>query len=188
MKARIDGITTYNERESKTLPGFDFVIFDEKKVEKLYQRVTEALIRKRKTISTMESCTSGLVASFITDTEGASETLKGAYITYSNDAKIMQGVPERVILEHGVYSKETACAMANACRESYQADIGVGVTGSLGRMDPNNEDSIAGKVCVCVAFGHSAIATEVSLPKLLSRHEAKVAVAQMLVPSILGVL
>lgn len=188
MKARIDGITTYNEGETKTLPGFDFGIYDEGEVEKLYQKVTRTLMEKGKTVSTMESCTSGLVASFITDTEGASEVLKGAYVTYSNEAKVMQGVPEEVILEYGVYSKETAYAMANACRESYQADIGIGVTGSLDRTDPNNEDSIAGKVYVCVAFKYVAIVTEISLPKSLSRHEAKVAVAQMLVPSILGFL
>ena len=37
-----------------------------------YRKITEKLIEKEKTITTMESCTSGLIASLITDTEGAS--------------------------------------------------------------------------------------------------------------------
>ena len=33
--------------------------------------------------------------------------------------------------KHGVYSKETASEMARVCREFYDADIGVGVTGGV---------------------------------------------------------
>ena len=51
------------------------------------------LIEHGISISTMESCTSGLLASAITDTEGASAIFKGGFVTYSNEAKIRQGVP-----------------------------------------------------------------------------------------------
>ena len=60
----------------------------------------------------MESCTSGLIASLITDTEGASAVMKGAYITYSNEAKVLHGVPKETIDKYGVYSYETAEDMA----------------------------------------------------------------------------
>ena len=49
------------------------------------------------TITTMESATSGQIASLITDTEGSSAILKGAFITYCNEAKIMQGVPAEIL-------------------------------------------------------------------------------------------
>ena len=39
--------------------------------------VIKTLIEKQTTISTMESCTSGLIASMITDTEGASAIFVG---------------------------------------------------------------------------------------------------------------
>ena len=81
-----------------------------------YRKITEKLIEKEKTITTMESCTSGLIASLITDTEGASAVLKGAFVTYSNIGKIMQGVPEETLEKYSVYSNETAIAMAEVCR------------------------------------------------------------------------
>ena len=118
----------------------------EAKVREAFEKITHLLIEKNITISTMESCTSGLIASLITDTDGASAVLKGAFVTYSNEAKIRQGVPEEVIRQYGVYSEETAAAMAEACRNAYDADIGIGVTGSYGNIDPNNADSVPGEV------------------------------------------
>ena len=50
--------------------------------------VIKKLIAGRKTISTMESCTSGLIASMITDTEGASAIFPGGYVTYLNETKV----------------------------------------------------------------------------------------------------
>ena len=72
-----------------------------------YTELTLGLIRRGLTITTMESCTSGQIASLITDTEGSSAVLKGAFVTYSNEAKIMQGVPAAIIGTYGVYSAET---------------------------------------------------------------------------------
>ncbi len=119
---------------------------DELLIRNKYEKLTRLLIEKKKTITTMESCTSGQVASLITDTEGASAIMKGAFITYCNEAKIMQGVPASVIEEFGVYSLQTAGEMAKCCRNTFGADIGIGVTGSFGNVDPNNKDSVPGEV------------------------------------------
>ena len=59
--------------------------------------VIKTLIEKQTTISTMESCTSGLIASMITDTEGASAIFPGGYVTYSNETKMLVGVDEQII-------------------------------------------------------------------------------------------
>lgn len=115
-------------------------------VSSLYEKITRTLIRKGLQISTMESCTSGMIASLITDTEGSSAVMKGSFITYSNEAKIACGVPEETIAAFGVYSEETAAAMANAARRAYEADIGVGVTGSFCNVDPANPDSVPGEL------------------------------------------
>lgn len=124
---------------------------EEQSVREKYRRLTETLIRKNITITTMESCTSGQIASLITDTEGSSAIIKGACITYSNEAKIIEGVPEDIIGKFGVYSTETSEAMARVCREKYDADIGIGVTGSFGNVDPNNSDSVPGEVFFSIA-------------------------------------
>lgn len=116
-------------------------MYNEQEIRNEYAKLTKLLIEKKLTITTMESCTSGQIASLITDTEGASAVLKGAFVTYCNEAKIMQGVPEEIIEKYSVYSKETARAMADACRKVYNADIGIGVTGSLENIDPENENA-----------------------------------------------
>ena len=113
----------------------------------------------------MESATSGQIASLITDTEGASAVLKGAFITYSNEAKILQGVPAETIEKYTVYSCETAEAMARACMKAYGADLGIGVTGTMGNVDPANpEASVPGQVYFAIgvrdAAGRGAAAEE----------------------------
>lgn len=126
-------------------------VADEESVRNKYRTITEKLIADQRSITTMESCTSGQIASLITDTEGASAILKGAFVTYSNEAKILQGVDPKTIEQYGVYSSETAVAMAKACRVTYGADIGVGITGTFGNVDPNNKDSAPGEVYFAIA-------------------------------------
>ena len=85
-------------------------IYNEQEIRKDYHLLTKKLIEKNISITTMESCTSGQLASLISDTEGASGVMKGAFVTYSNIAKIMQGVPEETIEKYSVYSSQTAKA------------------------------------------------------------------------------
>lgn len=144
----------------------------------LYEHITKTLISRRLTISTMESCTSGTVASLLTDTEGASAVLKGAFITYSNEAKIRCGVPAETIEKYGVYSPQTAAAMAQACAEAYHADIGIGITGSFGNADPNNPDSVPGQVHYAVCMYGKTEAFLLDNLFALTRREAKLAVAE----------
>ena len=67
--------------------------------------IIKKLIDTHTTVSTMESCTSGMIASTITDTEGASAIFPGGYVTYLNETKIFIGVEEEIIRKYGVYSK-----------------------------------------------------------------------------------
>ena len=53
--------------------------------------IIKKLIDTHTTVSTMESCTSGMIASTITDTEGASAIFPGGYVTYLNETKIFIG-------------------------------------------------------------------------------------------------
>jgi len=91
-----------------------------------------------KTISTMESCTGGFLASSITDIEGSSAILKYSAVTYSNEFKIKMGVDEEVISKYSVYSKETSVEMARKISLYTNSNYGVGITGKLNRLDENN--------------------------------------------------
>lgn len=150
-----------------------------------YAELTNRLIRKGMTITLMESSTAGQITSLITDTEGSSAIIKGAFITYSNEAKIMQGVPEEIIETYGVYSPDTARAMAKACRAAYKADIGVGITGSLGNVDPNNADSIPGVVYYALDVRGCLTTYRLDLPPMPTRYDYKMRVAEDVVEMLL---
>ena len=127
--------------------------YNESEIRNHYHELTDLLIERGLTITTMESATSGQLASLITDTEGSSAVLKGAFVTYCNEAKILQGVPAEILERYTVYSGETAEAMAEACRKAYGADIGIGVTGTMGNVDPANpEASVPGQVYFAIAM------------------------------------
>lgn len=112
--------------------------------------IIKKLIDTHTTISTMESCTSGMIASTITDTEGASAIFPGGYVTYLNETKIFIGVEKEIIQKYGVYSKECAEAMAKIVRKSCIRILPVGITGTTGNIDPNNSDSVQGVVYFCI--------------------------------------
>lgn len=103
-----------------------------------WNEIVDTLLKKGLTIATMESCTGGGIANVITNVSGASAVLSESYVTYSNKAKIKQGVRASVIEKYTVYSIETAVEMAKAVKMTAGTDMGIGVTGQLGRIDPNN--------------------------------------------------
>ena len=100
--------------------------------------IVNKLIEKNLTIATMESCTGGGIANEITNISGASAVIKESYVTYCNEAKIKEGVPAEVIEKYTVYSSKTAQEMAKAAKRQAKSNMAVGITGQLGRIDPNN--------------------------------------------------
>lgn len=124
------------------------------KLLQLSAQVVQALREKGLWIVSVESCTGGGLANAITNIAGASEVMKAGFITYSNEQKIVLGVPAEVIEQYTVYSLEVAEAMARAgLRAAVKADIGVGITGSITRVDPANPNSQPGEVYIAVCQG-----------------------------------
>ncbi len=102
------------------------------------KNIVELLIEKKKMISTMESCTGGAIANYITNIPDASQVFSFAAVTYSNEFKIKMGVSKEIIDKYTVYSMETARCMAKTISEFTNSSYGVGVTGKLKKVDPNN--------------------------------------------------
>lgn len=102
------------------------------------ENVVKRLKELNKYIATMESCTGGGVANAITNIPGASEVLKFSAVTYSNEYKIKMGVSADTIDEFSVYSMEVAREMSKSISEFAGSDLGVGVTGKMGVLDPAN--------------------------------------------------
>ncbi|MBQ9279409.1 MAG: CinA family protein [Lachnospiraceae bacterium] len=153
--------------------------YDEQSIREDYGKLTRILIEKNITITTMESATSGQIASLITDTEGSSSIFKGAFITYCNEAKIMQGVPAEILDKYTVYSKETAISMAKACKKAFKSNIGIGVTGTMGNVDPANPDaSNPGQVYYAIDIYDKIEAYYIELEPQPTRLAYKLAVAK----------
>jgi nicotinamide-nucleotide amidase len=137
-------------------------------------RIINSLIERQITISTMESCTSGMIASMITDTSGASAVFPGGFVTYLNETKVFAGVDEKIIKEYGVYSGECAKAMAETVREKLNTDIGIGITGTTGNLDPNNADSVQGQAFFSIVWKESVFVDEIHVDVTgKSRHGIK---------------
>ena len=114
------------------------------------EKLVKILKEKNKTISCMESCTGGLLASEITNINGSSDVFKLGLVTYSNEYKIYFGVSEQTIKEYTVYSNEVSKEMAyNACRIA-KSDYSVGITGMIGRLDPNNKSDKINQVYISI--------------------------------------
>ena len=161
--------------------------YDEKEIRNDYRKLTLLLIEKNMSITTMESCTSGQIASLITDTEGASAIMKGAFVTYSNEAKLMQGVPQEVIDNYSVYSVQTAEAMAAASVRAYNADIGIGVTGTMGNVDPaNTEASVPGKVFFALLVSGKMSSYQIEIEPQPGRLMYKLAVAKEILDKLIA--
>lgn len=139
----------------------------------LAKDVVETLRKKGLFLTAMESCTGGGLANEITNISGASNVIKGSFVAYSNEQKIALGVPKEIIDTHTVYSLETAEAMAKAALEkSIQADISVGITGSITRKDPNNDNSVPGEVYIAIA-SHEAVTSQAFIFTQGDRSEIK---------------
>jgi len=84
------------------------------------------------TVSTMESCTGGLLASTITDVSGSSDYFNGGLVTYTADVKFSFGVADELLEKYGTVHPEVAAAMADVVRKRFNSDIGIGITGVAG--------------------------------------------------------
>ena len=100
--------------------------------------VVNRLIKNNRTISTMESCTGGLLASEITNIPDSSKILKFSAVTYSNEFKIKMGVNSDTIDKYTVYSVEVAMEISKAITDFTNSDYGVGITGQLKKADDAN--------------------------------------------------
>ena len=163
-------------------------VADQDVVRSKYRTLVLYLIEKGITISSMESCTGGQIASLLTDTEGSSAVFKGALVTYRNDVKIKSGVPQSVIEQYGVYSAQTAEAMAEACKRNFDSDVSIGVTGSFGNVDPNNIDSVPGEVYFAISSPLGTKSYKCTIPAQESRFSYKLYIADMIADRLMAIL
>jgi nicotinamide-nucleotide amidase len=95
--------------------------------------IGKLLKNERKTIGTVESCTSGLLAQQITSVSGASDYFMGSLLTYSNDLKHrLCGVTVDSLLSEGAVSEKVALEMAENGAKKLGVDVCISTTGIAG--------------------------------------------------------
>lgn len=99
----------------------------------LEKSVIDLLDSNKMTLSTVESCTGGLIASSIVSVSGASEVFKCGLVTYSNKSKRkLAGVKKGTLDKYGAVSSQVATEMAKGGASATKSDVCISVTGIAG--------------------------------------------------------
>ena len=115
------------------------------------EKIVRFLNEHNMMITTVESCTGGLIAARLVNVSGASNVFSEGYITYSEDAKAkMVGVNPETI------SEEVAYEMASGGAKTANADVAVSVTGVAGPLG-GTKDIPVGTVCIGVYYKNKVI-------------------------------
>ena len=114
------------------------------------------------TIATAESCTGGMVSSYITAVPGASSVIEMGITSYSNRIKnSFLKVDSETLKNFGAVSVQTATEMARNIREIANADIGASVTGVAG---PDGQDGYnAGVVFIGISTAKGTKVTKLEI-------------------------
>ena len=101
------------------------------------------LTASNQTLSTVESCTGGLLFGYLTAVPGASAVLDRGFITYSNKAKQeMVGVTTDTLAAYGAVSQQTAEEMAKGGCQIARTDLSISLTGIAGPSGGSTEKPV----------------------------------------------
>ena len=94
-------------------------------------KIKDILTKNNLSLSSAESCTGGLISSYLTDVSGSSGYIFQNFVTYSNDAKIKYlNVSPETLQKYGAVSEQTAYEMSEGLLKL--ADCSIATTGILG--------------------------------------------------------
>ena len=115
-----------------------------------WQKIVDEFTKQNLTISTVESCTGGLLAGEITKIPGASKVFLGGLVTYSNELKSrLLNIDMEIINKYTAISPQVATLMAENGRKLMQTDFCIAVTGYAGPWAP--KASLVGQVFIAIS-------------------------------------
>lgn len=143
------------------------------------EQLVELLKEKNLLIATAESCTGGLVSSYITAVPGSSAVFELGISSYSCRIKNeVLGVKKETLDTLGAVSRETARQMAECILKKSAADIGVSVTGVAG---PNgSEGHMPGLVYIAAAYKGGTAVKELNISPISREYVREQAAEQLL--------
>lgn len=131
--------------------------------ETLESRVGRLLMDSKRTLSSAESVTSGLVGARITTIAGSSEFYLGGVISYATEAKAsVLGVDSDLLAEFGPVSEAVVGAMAEGVRRLFGASVGLATSGVAGPAEQSGQP--VGTVCLGVADANGTATHKIGAP------------------------
>ncbi len=124
----------------------------------LAEEVVKMLKAAGMTVTTVESCTGGLLCGALVDVAGVSDVLKQAYVTYADEAKhALAGVQEATLEKYTAVSEQTAREMAEGGAKAAKANACLAVTGIAG-PDGGTDEKPVGLVYIgCYVNGNTVV-------------------------------
>lgn len=120
----------------------------------LEKAVVDLLIANKLAVSTVESCTGGMLAARLINVSGVSDVYKSGYITYSNKAKRrILGIKKGLLEKKGAVSEEVAKEMAKGAAAISRAEVAVSVTGIAGPGGGTEEKPVGLVYIACSVCG-----------------------------------
>ena len=111
------------------------------------QCLLNRLRKKQLTLASAESCTGGLVSSFLTSIAGSSDVYSGGIVSYTNQVKnLILGVSESTLQKYGAVSEQCAGEMAAGAARQIRTEVTFSVTGIAGPTGGSKQKPV-GTVC-----------------------------------------
>ncbi len=102
-------------------------------------------------LAVAESCTGGLISSWITDVAGSSDYFRLGAVTYTNAAKeAILGVSAETLKQYGAVSRQTVMEMAAGARRCTDATYGLATSGVAGPTGGSAQKPV-GSLCLGIA-------------------------------------
>jgi nicotinamide-nucleotide amidase len=160
-KGEIDApqIDAFFEELKEKMPMY---VFGEEN-ETLNGVVGKLLKSQQKTLGTVESCTSGGLAKYITEIPGASDYFQGSLVTYSNRLKeLIANVQLDTLENFGAVSEQTVSEMAFGGLKKLGVDYCISTSGTAG-PDGGTEEIPVGTIWISVASKEKVISKKLNL-------------------------
>ena len=154
-KAKIESLIKYELDKLSSIVKYDDNSKD------LNQLVYDLCKIKCISISVAESCTSGLIASSLSQIPGSSDIFLGGIICYSDLSKInLLGISSKLINEKSSVSEDVCFEMAKNVRNKFNSDYSIATTGYAGPTG-GNEDNPVGTVFITINSSNGSITEKI---------------------------
>ena len=134
----VEILTEIADRTEVLFPEYVYERWDSFREGQLPARELEEVVSQRlrhrgEKLAVAESCTGGLLSSWMTEIAGSSDIFLGGVVSYDNRLKQdLLGVPAETLEHHGAVSEETVRCMAHGILEVTGADWGISISGIAG--------------------------------------------------------